>query len=79
MGCFEMPAFAKGTMGVCEAVAKVKAAGGTSIIGGYIGKSDAVPEAFVQFAGRYADQTEADHAAMVQAVKDGRLPEPEGE
>lgn len=52
---------------------------GTSIIGGYIGKSDAVPEAFVQFAGRYADQTEADHAAMVQAVKDGRLPEPEGE
>ena len=34
MGCFEMPAFAKGTMGVCEAVAKVKAAGGTSIIGG---------------------------------------------
>ncbi|MGI5869018.1 MAG: phosphoglycerate kinase [Kiritimatiellia bacterium] len=34
MGCFEMAAFAKGTMGVCEAVAKVKAAGGTSIIGG---------------------------------------------
>ncbi|MGA4670115.1 DUF2252 domain-containing protein [Propionibacteriaceae bacterium Y1923] len=52
---------------------------GTSIIGGYIGKSDAVPEAFVSFARKYADQTEADHEAMVKAVKQGRLPEPEGE
>ena len=34
MGCFEMPAFAKGTFGVCEAVAEVKANGGISIIGG---------------------------------------------
>ncbi len=34
MGCFEMPAFAKGTFGVCEAVAQVKANGGVSIIGG---------------------------------------------
>ena len=34
MGCFEMPAFAKGTFGVCEAVAAVKANGGISIIGG---------------------------------------------
>ncbi len=34
MGCFEMPAFAKGTLGVCEAVAEVKANGGISIIGG---------------------------------------------
>ena len=34
MGCFEMPAFAKGTFGVCEAVAGVKANGGVSIIGG---------------------------------------------
>jgi len=34
MGCFEMPKFANGTMGVCEAVAGVKANGGVSIIGG---------------------------------------------
>ena len=34
MGCFEMPKFASGTFGVCEAVAKVKAKGGVSIIGG---------------------------------------------
>jgi len=34
MGCFEMPNFANGTMAVCKAVAKVKPAGGVSIIGG---------------------------------------------
>lgn len=34
MGCFEMPAFAKGTFGVCEAVSLVKANGGISVIGG---------------------------------------------
>ena len=34
MGCFEMAKFANGTFGVCEAVAKVKANGGVSIIGG---------------------------------------------
>lgn len=34
MGCFEMEKFSKGTFGVCEAVAEVKANGGISIIGG---------------------------------------------
>lgn len=34
MGCFEMPAFSKGTFGVCAAVAEVKANGGISVIGG---------------------------------------------
>jgi len=34
MGCFEFAPLAKGTYGVCDAVACVKAAGGTSIIGG---------------------------------------------
>ncbi len=34
MGCFEMAPFAKGTFGVCEAVAQVKANGGISVIGG---------------------------------------------
>ena len=34
MGCFEMPAFSKGTFGVCAAVAEVEANGGVSIIGG---------------------------------------------
>ena len=34
MGCFEFAPLAKGTFGVCDAVAAVKAHGGTSIIGG---------------------------------------------
>ncbi|MBQ7188772.1 MAG: phosphoglycerate kinase [Kiritimatiellae bacterium] len=34
MGCFEFPPLAKGTFGICEAVAEVKANGGMSIIGG---------------------------------------------
>ena len=34
MGCFEMEKFNKGTFGVCDAVAAVKANGGISIIGG---------------------------------------------
>ena len=34
MGCFEFAPLAKGTYGVCDAVATVKAGGGTSIIGG---------------------------------------------
>ena len=34
MGCFEMEKFSKGTFGVCDAVAEVKAHGGISIIGG---------------------------------------------
>ena len=34
MGCFEFAPLSKGTYGVCDAVAKVKANGGISIIGG---------------------------------------------
>ncbi|MCQ2389336.1 MAG: phosphoglycerate kinase [Kiritimatiellae bacterium] len=34
MGCFEFAPLAKGTFGVCDAVAEVKANGGVSIIGG---------------------------------------------
>ncbi|CAI9406398.1 DUF2252 domain-containing protein [Aestuariimicrobium sp. T2.26MG-19.2B] len=47
---------------------------GASLIAGYIGRSDALPQAFTQFARGYADQTEIDHAALVAAVKAGRLP-----
>ena len=47
---------------------------GASMIAGYIGRSDAVPDAFVNFARLYADQTEADHAALVDAARSGRLP-----
>ena len=34
MGVFEMPAFARGTLGVAQAVAAATAGGATSIVGG---------------------------------------------
>ena len=47
---------------------------GASIISGYLGKKESAVEAFVHWARAYADQTEADHAVLVAAVKAGRLP-----
>ena len=41
-------------------------------IAGYIGKSDVFAEALAQFAEAYGDQTERDHAALVEAVQSGR-------
>ncbi len=42
-------------------------------IAGYLGASDAFPEALADFAEAYADQTERDHSALMTAVKSGRL------
>ena len=47
---------------------------GASIISGYMGRSDRVDLALCTFARRYADQTEADHAALVAAVDRAMLP-----
>lgn len=47
---------------------------GASMIAGYLGGSAKVDEALCTFARRYADQTEADHAALVAAVARGALP-----
>jgi uncharacterized protein (DUF2252 family) len=47
--------------------------GDPAAIAGYLGRSDAFDRAVVDFAVRYADQTEADHAAFVAAIKSGRL------
>ncbi len=46
---------------------------GASRIVGYLGKSDAAADAFVTFARSYADQIEADHAALCAAVRAGRI------
>ncbi|MBR0055980.1 MAG: phosphoglycerate kinase [Kiritimatiellae bacterium] len=51
MGCFEFAPLAKGTFGVCDAVATVKPNGGTSIIGG----GDSVSA--VKKSGKAADMT----------------------
>ncbi|HTQ19849.1 DUF2252 domain-containing protein [Mycobacterium sp.] len=47
---------------------------GASMIAGYLGSSDRVDKALGKFARRYADQTEADHAALTAAVDRGLLP-----
>jgi uncharacterized protein (DUF2252 family) len=47
---------------------------GASMIAGYIGSSDKLAEALSRFARGYADQVERDHAVLVEAVRQGRLP-----
>jgi len=47
---------------------------GASMIAGYVGKGDNVDVALCRFARAYADQTERDHQALVDAVERGRLP-----
>jgi hypothetical protein len=44
------------------------------MVAGYAGGSTKLDAAMVRFARAYADQTEADHAALVKAVERGLLP-----
>ncbi|MDQ1294664.1 MAG: hypothetical protein QG608_2550 [Actinomycetota bacterium] len=44
------------------------------VLTGYLGRGDAADTALVTYAHAYADQTEADHAALVAAVAAGRIP-----
>ncbi|GGV18272.1 DUF2252 domain-containing protein [Streptomyces spectabilis] len=44
------------------------------LIAGYCGKSDELDEAMADFATAYADRTEADHALLAAAVREGRVP-----
>ena len=48
-------------------------AGDPALIAGYIGKSDAFDEAITKHAFLYADQNEADYAALEKAVKSGAV------
>jgi hypothetical protein len=47
--------------------------GDPALISGYLGKSDTFDRAIGEFALAYADQNEKDHAALVSAVKAGRI------
>ena len=47
---------------------------GASMIVGYVGTSDRLDIALARFARLYADQTEADHAALVKAADRGTVP-----
>lgn len=49
-----------------------KSGQGTTI-SGYLGKGDAFDQAMTRFALAYADQTEKDHEALVEAVRSGRV------
>jgi uncharacterized protein (DUF2252 family) len=51
---------------------------GASMIAGYIGPSERLDDAICRFARAYADQTEQDHQALVDAVARGRLPAEHG-
>ena len=42
-------------------------------ISGYLGSSDLFEEAIASFAEAYADQTVRDHAALLAAIKAGRI------
>jgi len=47
--------------------------GDAATISGYVGKSGAFDKALAKFAFAYADQVEKDHAALVKAVRSGRV------
>jgi uncharacterized protein (DUF2252 family) len=47
--------------------------GDSALIAGYLGKSDAFDTALAQFADAYAIQTDRDHAALLQAIRFGRV------
>jgi uncharacterized protein (DUF2252 family) len=61
--------------GICgQTLARAHArSGDAATISGYLGKSDKFDQAIGDFAMAYADQTERDHAALVQAVSSGRI------
>ena len=61
-----------GLCGLVLARAHAKS-GDAATISGYLGKGDAFDEALGDFALAYADQTEQDHAVLVEAVNSGRL------
>lgn len=47
--------------------------GDSATISGYVGKGSQFEEALGEFAIAYGDQTEKDHAALVEAVRSGRV------
>ena len=47
--------------------------GQPATIAGYLGTDNAFEHAMATFAEAYADQTEQDHAALLAAIKSGRV------
>ncbi|MNN16563.1 hypothetical protein D3C81_1297070 [compost metagenome] len=61
-----------GLCGLVLARAHAKS-GDAATISGYLGKGDTFDEALGDFSLAYADQTEQDHAILVEAVNSGRV------
>jgi uncharacterized protein (DUF2252 family) len=61
--------------GMCAStLARAHARSGDRIaIASYLGSSDTFDRAVAEFSEAYADQNEADHAALAEAVKDGKV------
>jgi hypothetical protein len=47
--------------------------GNSTMLSGYMGKSDAFDQAIAAFSMAYADQNEKDHATLARAVKQGKV------
>ncbi len=47
--------------------------GDPAVLSGYLGKGRVLAKAIGEFAVKYAAQNEADHAALIEAVREGRL------
>jgi hypothetical protein len=47
--------------------------GDSAKIAGYLGKNEVFDDAITKFAALYADQTERDHAALLKAIRAGRI------
>ncbi|MCB0167595.1 MAG: DUF2252 domain-containing protein [Anaerolineae bacterium] len=65
----------KGYATLCgRALARAHArSGDAAVLSGYMGKSSAFEDALTDFSLAYADQNERDHAALVTAVRTGRI------
>jgi hypothetical protein len=47
--------------------------GNSAMLSGYMGKGDVFDRAIASFSFAYADQNEADHAALDRAVRSGKV------
>jgi uncharacterized protein (DUF2252 family) len=61
-----------GVCAVCLARAHARA-GDSAAISGYLGKGKSLGKAIADFAEAYADQTERDYQALVEAIESGRV------
>ena len=52
--------------------------GNPAVIAGYLGSGEAFDDAITAFSTAYADQTERDHAALVAAIRSGKVPAASG-